>query len=871
TMAIMAVPLIIATSAAVDMSRVIVARTVLQAAVDTAAASGAGAWGTSSSGTNGGVVAAQAFKAYAASVTNYAPLASGSPNISLICTGGSGSCGAGTYAITGPSRCNNPCVFVTASVKLNNLLVGFLAPSTTVSVSAAAGAVLQQQITGADIPPSPGFGSAGDHSDIYAYAVSDNAGGTAGSAGWSFGTTPPPNQNCGTTTGTISLIPEVNQPGSTACNYLFIADSKSAGTSGAGGSITLAKNQPIGFTFIDDTGANGYTQANSTASTTQLVVSVVNRNNNSTVLPKTYEPNGYQVNYYGYTSTVYSCSQGYLVNYDYYDYYGNYGNQNGPYNSCSGDYGGYYFSQNSTPVSSSSPPVASGCTAYADGNCTSYTDISNSSSGTVTASASCPAETLYGALSSGYGAPTYDNIDEYSSASEVLGYPPTYITNHALVPFVSTAVHSINYSIGGTNYTMKVQAICPNYPLSGTNISAPVSSSYASAFASYYTSGSATYGGTAISNISNFNLNIFSTAFPGVNFSGTGKDMSGLYNGTASTTPTEMDMTSATGNIYPPTVAGCTPTFGAEDNNATTSAVDPWWNWNQPNTGGNCANENSTNQGAYLTSGQAAYGDCALLIQPLGTAVPTVPIIKSGQTYNEAVMPDYYLIVSTQPPSATTTSTIVALDPVWDGQTFTDLLPGVITNNLGGYDPNITVSGSQVQDQDPGPIFSSTGAIISYGYVPTNSLSTANYYQLTSGKYSGDYVIIVIPAQNGNFIAPTSSYDFNPPSITSHQCYNSQKNGNASGTAVIATGGGGTPITDTATGDQNNGSPIDPVANPQLGAVICNSDPPETYAMYWNDLGTYGSDDLGYWNAVISFTCPVAGTTSPGGPVTIFQ
>ncbi|WP_297492561.1 pilus assembly protein TadG-related protein, partial [Acidocella sp.] len=47
TMAIMAVPLIIATSAAVDMSRVIVARTVLQAAVDTAAASGAGAWGTS--------------------------------------------------------------------------------------------------------------------------------------------------------------------------------------------------------------------------------------------------------------------------------------------------------------------------------------------------------------------------------------------------------------------------------------------------------------------------------------------------------------------------------------------------------------------------------------------------------------------------------------------------------------------------------------------------------------------------------------------------------------------------------------------------------------------------------------------------------
>ena len=134
---------------------------------------------------------------------------------------------------------------------------------------------------------------------------------------------------------------------------------------------------------------------------------------------------------------------------------------------------------------------------------------------------------------------------------------------------------------------------------------------------------------------------------------------------------------------------------------------------------------------------------------------------------------------------------------------------------------------------------------------------------------------MVQPAANGN--SGLAKYDFNPPYITSSKCYDPQKNGNPLGSATLATG----PVTIGTTttynityntgGDQNNGSSIDPVANPQLGAIVCTSNPPETYALYWNDLGTYGSDDLGYWNAVFSFTCPVAGSTTGGGPVTIFQ
>jgi len=156
-MAIMVVPLFIAGNAAVDLSRIVTARTILQAAADSAAIAGAGAWQTSESGTTANQVASQAFSAQASTIANYAPLASGSPSLSLVCTGTSTQCGSGTYATSNSNpACVNYCVIVNASVTLNNTLFALLANTTTVSVTAgAAVAFPPEQVTGADIPPQP--------------------------------------------------------------------------------------------------------------------------------------------------------------------------------------------------------------------------------------------------------------------------------------------------------------------------------------------------------------------------------------------------------------------------------------------------------------------------------------------------------------------------------------------------------------------------------------------------------------------------------------------------------------------------------------------------------------------------------------------
>ena len=77
TMAVLTVPLLVISSAAVDMSRIMTARAILQAAADSAASAGAGAWSTSSSATNANTVATQAFNSYSGIISGYAPLVSG--------------------------------------------------------------------------------------------------------------------------------------------------------------------------------------------------------------------------------------------------------------------------------------------------------------------------------------------------------------------------------------------------------------------------------------------------------------------------------------------------------------------------------------------------------------------------------------------------------------------------------------------------------------------------------------------------------------------------------------------------------------------------------------------------------------------------
>lgn len=158
--------------------------------------------------------------------------------------------------------------------------------------------------------------------------------------------------------------------------------------------------------------------------------------------------------------------------------------------------------------------------------------------------------------------------------------------------------------------------------------------------------------------------------------------------------------------------------------------------------------------------------------------------------------------------------------------------PSAFTTNASGV-PNGTTG-------NPAGILSMTPVQGSKGSYPTSTTIT---------KSGNIYNVVEQPSTSG------LGNNYNPPEDTSHQCYNPQANG----------------LTGTA-GGIDNGTPIDPVENPQDGALLCT--PGESYGLYWNDMGSSnsvgGADDLGYWNAITDFTCPTPPPTNAGGgPATI--
>ncbi|OYV26336.1 MAG: hypothetical protein B7X08_02310 [Acidocella sp. 20-63-7] len=837
-LAIMAVPMIIAAGAAVDFSRIASARALLQASVDSAAIAGVGAWQTSASSANAQSVAEAAWAGSTAQLSNVVTVTSGPVVPNLACTGTTAQCNTTGSSVTystaiAPYGCPASykyCVSVTASASLKNSLFAYVTPSEALTVTGVATSSFPAEtISGKNIPPSPGFGSAGDVSGIYAYAVPMS--GSGSNATPEYNQMPQPNSAC---TGYKSIGPlaleNAGTGASTACNYLFIALSTSSGTAGSGGSITLAQNQPIAFSFVNYTGANGYHSQNYYQTSTNLMV----YKNGST--SGAYEASGLSIPTY-YTTTSYACT----MTLDQY-YYGNNCPTTGASTTQTSSYGtngtntSCQYQNNYGSINTNIEPTSYNLFAYGGGgntnlNCTTTVTVESDTA----LSGQCPASTLYGSLdpvsvntttgANNVGIPVADSLNTYSSAYEVLGYPPTYKTNRALIPFVApSSLATYITDIYGNSYT--VRAVCPNYDRSSTTISAPISTSYA--------------------NLTGWSgLNIYSTAFPGQTFSDSttapAQDTSDLYNKSG-----YVSMTTGSNDIFPPSIAGCTPTISSEDGGVTSSSLGNWWNWHSSNYG-NCGNESSTNRASYLSTGQPTYNDCALVIQPLGTSVPV-------NSKNQALLPDYYLLVKSS------SGTIVGLDPIWDGQTFTDLMPGLITASLLNAigDNNITVSGTQVKDNDIAATFNSSGILQTNGYVPTYSRTYT--VPTTAGAYVGDTVTF----------EPTAHAEFSLPPETSSQCYNPQANGNTASQVTIQDGGGTSQAFAPVGNQNNNGTAINPVANPQLGAIICNSNPPETYALYWNDLGTYGSDDLGYWNAIVAFTCSVPGSsTAGGGPPTL--
>jgi Flp pilus assembly protein TadG len=200
----------------------------------------------------------------------------------------------------------------------------------------------------------------------------------------------------------------------------------------------------------------------------------------------------------------------------------------------------------------------------------------------------------------------------------------------------------------------------------------------------------------------------------------------------------------------------------------------------------------------------ASFSNCALLVQPLGTNVPV-------DSNNQALLPDYYNLIETN-------GTIEAMDPVYDAVKYIDPIS------------NLTVDNTRV----------------AAGTTPSRTSSTG----ITASTFGGLFVgsqLVTEPVSNG---------DHSPPVATSFQCYNPQANG-INGATLTAAG--------VTNNDTSPATPVDPVANPQLGAVVCDQDPPQTYGLYWNDMGSSAADDLGYWNAIEGFTCSVPSITNAGG------
>lgn len=732
-MAIMTVPLLISASAAVDFARIASARTLLQASVDGAAIAGAGEWQMSESSSDALNVTNTDYSGTGKQLPNF--VSASSPVITLACTGtieASGQttsqCGGSApfsrSAVAGcPTNSSGQptfeyCVVVSATVTLKNSLFAWMIPSELLSVKSIATANFPPtSISGKNIPPSPGFGSAGDVSGIYAYAVPMDAPGNTAN----FNELPPPNTYCSTATAPLkyeNLVPPGT--GVTACNYLFVANSLNQ--TGSGGSITLQQDQPIAFAFVNETGANGYHSTDSTHYTTNIV----------------------------------------------------------EYSSATGGTGTYYQDGDSAPAYTT---TTTQCYGWDQDNCQTYT----TNHPATPLYGQCPNHTLYGSIDHNNGTPVSDSLNEYSSAYEVLGYPPTHNTNHALTPFIAT--NRVKQTVNGTTYY--TAAICPNYPTENTQISAPISSTYAASNPSFVGMNLA-------------GLNIFSTWFPNVTLTGASTPFTDTYspatdsNGNALTN----GITNGVPDVFPPEIAGCTPATNASDGGVTPTADDPWWGWNGSNYS-RCTQPQTSN-----------YSDCALLMQQLGTNVPV-------DSNNVAVLPDYYNTIEDA------SGNVLALDPVYDNTTYIDPLTNVSVTNTSPA-----------------------------GYTPTNTTASSTTIGLgglyNSGQFVGDFIVTQVPATSG------IGKDHNMPLATSHKCYDS---------SVATKNMGFIPPGSSVSfpGYNTNGFAIDPIANPQFGAIYCNTNPPETYALYWNDLGTYGMDDLGYWNAVEAFTCSVPPSTNTGG------
>jgi Flp pilus assembly protein TadG len=719
-LAIMTVPLFITASAAVDFSRISSARTLLQASADSAAIAGAGSYQFSESVSSAHTVAQTTYNGSGAQLTDL--LSATSSSIGVYCASTT-ECGASAVAAPNTSGCPagyEICVVVSGQGTLKNSLFAFLIPSDFLSAKAIA--TTEYAI---DFVPEGSFtdsytGGGSDLDKTYGNSVPEDADGNI-----LYGTTATVNSSCDNSSfGPIADVPnQVTVPSSTPCNFLLIGGQ----TSGSGsGELSFFKSDPVEFTFVSFTGGNittGSTDLDATSGGPPgtAPVTLAGATGNTTL--SVCETNNTECTHYG--NEIFA--------------------------------NGTYYSAGETVCSQ----------ALTGSTCKGTQQPLYGF---------CPAHNFYGSINAYPNAttdnvPLQDSINVFTSGFEMLGLPPTYATNHLLIPFLGPQVFFNKYGTIETSAQTggyAVQAVCPDWPRNGTNLN---------------TTGSYGFTPTGYSATTE-TVNTYSTYYPGQTYS----------DGVAT-------------DYYPPAISACTPITSPTAALPNASTTNPWWGWSPSNasdddpskanwgTINNCTFGYISSTGSHQltpdtsTTAQAnppftsAYDNCAFAIQSLGNSVTTLP--------------NYY----TYTMSATAFS-------------------AGTTGNAAGI----------------------TAITPHYSGSPSGSISiTAN----GGGSYTVN--------------EPTAESASNsPPEDTSHQCYNPLANGFTASFAPT-----------------DNGTPVDPFANPQYGAVLCNSATVlPSYAVYWNDMGSYASpplynDDLGYQNQISVFTCPAPTTASGGGAATL--
>jgi Flp pilus assembly protein TadG len=280
--------------------------------------------------------------------------------------------------------------------------------------------------------------------------------------------------------------------------------------------------------------------------------------------------------------------------------------------------------------------------------------------------------------------------------------------------------------------------------------------------------------------------------------------------------------------LFPPVIAGCTPATNATDGGETPVADNPWWGWSPAN------NTHLDPGGASENPGGGGVTNCtSTKLNSGATGITTTQNVTQSSIYNNCT----FLIQ----PLGTSVPMTNNLPNLPDYYTY-NVTPTAFAAGTTGNANNV-VSSQTSPLYGITPIYDGTSNSKASGYVPTSiSVSGTGPYTVTE--------------------PPSYSTDGFPPEDTSHQCYNPQANG-INGTLL--------PSADQPNNDSPV-TPIDPVENPEYGAVYCNANPPQNYVMFWNDMGSwidYYNDDLGYDNAVTLFTCPTPGVSGGTGPPTL--